>query len=285
TMDDEVLRRLQDGAGATRPEAAPSLASDAERGAAAPAGPSGHRLPEGEGARAPDDPWIETRSGRAFSLSAPRAEDVDFENDVAPTLAGIFRFLNTGADAPFGVPAHFDNLGDLAWRRRISLAHHSIAGARRMERVAGPWSALAFLLHDAHEAYVGDIPAPAKAAIRAAAMAAGATADPIKAVTDRIDTAIREAVGLPADFGESWYAAMIAPVDYQLYLDERERLFGDRPAPRPLAPHLWSPSPHVAARSVGCSSDWFDAADVADNAAGAWCDYLRDLRKKCGLAS
>lgn len=98
-------------------------------------------------------PVMLTRSGLLFDLSNPRADQVRWSEDVALTLAGLPRFT-----------AHAgDGLGRL-W----SVGEHSVAGADLMRAATGSDRlALLFLLHDAHEAYMGDITSPAAAAIAA----------------------------------------------------------------------------------------------------------------------
>ena len=85
------------------------------------------------------DLWIQTRTGRRFSVSNPRAEDVSLD-DIAPALSRICRFA--GQCDPF-----------------YSVAEHSVRVARRVP----PSLRLAALLHDAAEAYPGDVPGPVKA--------------------------------------------------------------------------------------------------------------------------
>jgi hypothetical protein len=88
--------------------------------------------------------WLQTLSGKAFDLSAPDASMVDFENDVAPALAKLARF--TG-----------HTIGDVGY----SVAQHCVLGAESLLAVTGSERLAAlFLLHDAHEAFCGDIPTP-----------------------------------------------------------------------------------------------------------------------------
>jgi hypothetical protein len=84
--------------------------------------------------------WMLTASGVAFSLSRPHVPDINL-GDVAYHLAGINRFCG-------------------AAKRRYSVAEHSLLVAEICERDLGmtdPVGLLAALMHDAHEAYMGDI--------------------------------------------------------------------------------------------------------------------------------
>ena len=86
-------------------------------------------------------PFIATRSGR-WHFSTPRAEDVDL-SDIAFSLAHMNRY--TGHAGAY------------------SVATHSLHVARIVVEVLGrPDLELEALLHDAHEAYVGDVAAPLK---------------------------------------------------------------------------------------------------------------------------
>lgn len=80
-------------------------------------------------------------SGKVVDLSAPQTADIDIE-DIAWSLSNIMRFN-----------------GHLS--TQISVARHCI----EVSRLVPEDLALAALLHDAHEAYVGDITRPMKAFI------------------------------------------------------------------------------------------------------------------------
>lgn len=82
--------------------------------------------------------WIETRSGKRVSIENPQPDQFDIK-DIAYALSNTCRF--NGHSAGF-----------------YSVAEHSVAVALRLPtnlRLAG-------LLHDATEAYLGDIPSPIK---------------------------------------------------------------------------------------------------------------------------
>lgn len=85
-----------------------------------------------------DLPWIQTRSGIAFTPTAPRVEDLDI-NDIAWSLAHQPRFKGH-TRKPYSVAEH-------CWR---------------MSFMVPPEADLWALMHDAGEAYIGDIPAPLK---------------------------------------------------------------------------------------------------------------------------
>lgn len=92
--------------------------------------------------------WMLTATGKAFSLGRPHAGDVTI-TDISHHLALINRFNG-------------------ATRRPYSVAEHSLFVAEIAERefaLRDPFAVMAALMHDAHEAYLGDIIAPAKAHI------------------------------------------------------------------------------------------------------------------------
>lgn len=82
--------------------------------------------------------WLGVSSGAWIDLSDPKTEDIDIE-DIAWSLAGILRFN-----------------GHLS--THISVARHSLEVSRLVPAELG----LAALLHDAHEAYMGDVTRPVK---------------------------------------------------------------------------------------------------------------------------
>lgn len=88
------------------------------------------------------DHWIITYTGKRFDLVEPNRDDIDIV-DIAHALARI---------------PHWNGHthGDIAF----SVAQHSIMVAWAMEQVGQ--SALAGLMHDAEEAYIGDITRPMK---------------------------------------------------------------------------------------------------------------------------
>ena len=146
--------------------------------------------------------WIQTVSGVAFDLDAPTPDQVR-GRDLAHALAGVNRFG-----------------GHL--RVYYSVAQHSIlAAALLWQRTRDRVATLAALLHDAHEAYTGDIKAPVKAYLNR--HVPGAVAE----LEARIDAAIAAWAGLDARAEESRW--LIKTADMQLLFWERDRWMG-RPA-------------------------------------------------------
>lgn len=119
--------------------------------------------------------WIQTLAG-GFDLLEPRAEQVDFES-LSVALSRIPRFLGYTVGGP-----------------PLSVAQHCVEGARAIERETRRRdAAAAFLLHDAHEAFIGDIPTPVQRALEAYSSEVRAA---IRALKDRIDAAIYDAAGV-----------------------------------------------------------------------------------------
>ena len=94
--------------------------------------------------------WMQTLRGRAMDLDAPTPGMVDLFGEVAEALARLPRY---GGHTPSGV---------------YSVAQHSVLGADAiLEETGDAHLAAAFLLHDAHEAYITDITTPVAQAIQA----------------------------------------------------------------------------------------------------------------------
>lgn len=136
--------------------------------------------------------WMITFTGRRFWPLDPRPEDVSFR-DVARALSQICRYG--------GHSRHY-----------YSVAEHSRLMAEYLERQGAVEAARFALLHDAPEAYVGDMVRPLKrsglhtykdveVAIERAVFAAAGLAGDIPAAVHEVDTAIllNEALAL---FGE-----------------------------------------------------------------------------------
>ncbi|KFC64007.1 Metal dependent phosphohydrolase [Bosea sp. LC85] len=87
--------------------------------------------------------WLQTASGRAFDLLRPDWRQVDFQVDVPEALARIARFTGHVSSGPYSVAQH------------CALGADAVFHATK-DRAA----AAAFLLHDAHEAYLGDVATP-----------------------------------------------------------------------------------------------------------------------------
>lgn len=96
----------------------------------------------------PDGPWIQTASGGVVGTLHPRPEDVDLI-DLAIALSWTNRY--TGHVGTY------------------SVATHSILVSRWVESMgADAPDCMAALLHDAHEAYLGDLSRPLQEAIQVA---------------------------------------------------------------------------------------------------------------------
>ena len=87
------------------------------------------------------NPWIETFTGKKFYFGTPRKKDVDIK-DVAHGLALMCRYT-------------------CQCREFYSVAEHSVLCSNLFYQADPPLS-LQALVHDAHEAYVGDVNKPLK---------------------------------------------------------------------------------------------------------------------------
>lgn len=87
----------------------------------------------------PDGPWMHTASGKAFPFMEPGIADIDI-HDIAHSLSMQCRFN-----------------GHIRWF--YSVAEHSVNVSNEVDEQY----AMAALLHDASEAYIGDLVSPLKA--------------------------------------------------------------------------------------------------------------------------
>jgi hypothetical protein len=149
---------------------------------------------------------MQTYAGRAVDLANPEPSTIRLD-DIAAALAGICRYNGHT-------------------RRHYSVAEHSWLVSWSLERdCPGDTAvALAGLLHDAHEAYTGDISYPMQLALGPDVIA------DIKRVQWRVDGAIREALEIPAGVGVAFHDNRVKDADRRILIDERDALLG--PSPR-----------------------------------------------------
>lgn len=193
--------------------------------------------------------WIQTISGKAFDLANPDPAAVDFD-EIATVLGRIPRF-GGHTDYPY------------------SVAQHCVEGARAILRdLDRADSAAAFLLHDAHEAYIGDLTAPMMRAMDAYGYEFGMPPIGISAVIKRmkwrIDGAIFAAAGLtfppPADI-----CKIVKEYDVRMLRTERDALM--------VTPQrAWNDAVESAAPVKGC-----DLPRRVSDFAFEWLELFREL--------
>lgn len=178
--------------------------------------------------------WIQTHTGRAFDLLEPRAEDVDVA-DIAHALARINRFSGHTHGEPY------------------SVAHHSMLVADLLASWGAPPAIVREgLLHDAAEAYYGDITSPVKRALRDLMVGNKAVRvdeasvvhllAALESLTIPIDRVVRASLVLPEH-----ESAIVKRADLVALAIERRDLFGGVAEPRDWA------LPEYAPTSAPCS--------------------------------
>lgn len=152
----------------------------------------------------PDTPWLQVLGGKSFDLTNPTPDQVDFHT-IALVLARTPRFSG-----------HTD-------RGILSVAQHCLEGAHAMQRDGcSRLACAAFLIHDAHEAYMGDIATPV---VDALAHIADWSGDDLRAsvkeLKSRLDRAIYTAAGLPYPLSAD-VAAIVHEYDLRMCRTERD---------------------------------------------------------------
>lgn len=189
--------------------------------------------------------WTQTTRGRRLDLLDPQPDDVSIP-EIALALGNQCRYAG-------------------CIRRFYSVAEHSVLISRALERDGHSVELrLAGLLHDAAEAYTGDITWPVQAALWSTPSPAPAPwhASPpgeevkfrYKVIQERLNAIICK----HAEFAPEWlHSEIVKEYDLRILLDERDALLG--PAPEPwypervgLAPlgvtiHGWTPEAAQAA--------------------------------------
>ena len=145
--------------------------------------------------------WMLAKSGQRVDLWDIAPEQIKIE-DIAWHLTGVMRFTGAG-------------------ERNISVAEHSLRVHQMVKDAGGsPVAQLWALMHDAHEAYVGDVSTPLK---RTIAEVAGKNV--IKAIEARLDLAITKAFDLPKPTDAD--TSLVKLADYWAMAFEKERLLPD----------------------------------------------------------
>lgn len=146
--------------------------------------------------------WMQTETG-LWDFASPDPEAVDWPA-IARGLARIARYNGRTV-------------------RRMSVAEHCVLIAQHLEAEHGPRVALAGLLHDAGEAFYGDMIWPVQAALKDRSPHALQALKEVQAPTD---AAIASAAGLHAF---ELRLPQVKEADLRILLDEREALFDDPP--------------------------------------------------------
>lgn len=141
--------------------------------------------------------WMLTATGRRVSLSEIGPADIDIA-DIAHHLSHLCRF--TGATRQF-----------------YSVAEHSllVCDLVRCRALHDYWLQLAALLHDAHEAYLGDISTPLKQVV-----------GEFSAIDRAVSRAVAARFGLPAT-----QAPEVKRADLEALAIEKRDLMPDHPEP------------------------------------------------------
>lgn len=185
----------------------------------------------------PDTPWLQVlhpvKELRRLDLMNPDPRCIDFGH-MATALSRVARF---GAQTTKGT---------------YTVAQHSVEGANAILRDTGNrLAAAAFLLHDGHEAYMGDIATPVAEALRAHADAVTGTVlqhdrdgllhthagDIVKSAVASLktvlDSAIYAAAGLPWPLSPE-VRAIVKEYDARMCQTERTARLQESPEPWPM---------------------------------------------------
>lgn len=194
--------------------------------------------------------WIQTASGRRFDLAAPQSAMVDFDTDVPDALARIARFTGHIGAGPYSVAQHSVHCCDVV-----------------LAETGDPLAAAYALLHDAHEAYIGDWSTPLKQAIGAVERDCGVwqhfghVEQTLKRLEDRVVEAVHAAAGLPLP-GHG-HKTIVKDIDYRMLHAERRQLLDTERRPSQAWWYDGTAEQPRPIRSLGALGvwPWPDAAD------------------------
>lgn len=158
--------------------------------------------------------WTHTSRGRALELHDPRPEDVDLD-EVGMALGNLCRYNG-------------------CVRRFYSVAEHSVLLSRWLAQWCPqvPQLRVAGLLHDAAEAYMGDLSWPMQGALfdgHGPSWSSGAMA---RERYHSVQGGLERAICAHLDFDHVWlHVPEVRLADLRILLDEREVLLLGRPRP------------------------------------------------------
>lgn len=192
-----------------------------------------------------DSPWLMTAAGTRFPLLAPQPGDTE-PTHRAEMLAKRCRF--GGATVrPWSVAEHAVLVS------RIAETLIADGGVEPIPGVSVPTAALYALLHDDHEAYLGDMPTPVKWALR---LLDPAAMNAWNRLVDGIDAAVHQAHNLafpkPARVDE-----LVRLADLVALSTEKRDLM---PSPAPGHPDWDIELPEPWPARCEPARDWFAAA-------------------------
>lgn len=171
-------------------------------------------------------PWIHTYTGRAFDLLDPKPEQID-PLDIAHALSQICRFTGH-VRAFYSVAQHSCLVAEIVRDLWQSTGH----------RPCPELVLLAALLHDAAEAYIGDVSTPLKRAIRGEGQLSE-----YDVIEQRVEAAVLQRfLWRGATMGDD-VRALIKRADMIALATEHAALF-DGPPPRPWGFDLPQPWPY-----------------------------------------
>ena len=161
--------------------------------------------------------WTHTTRGRALDLLNPRKEDISI-NEIAAALGNQCRYAG-------GVSKFY------------SVAEHSVLIAQWLRaQEHGPWTQMGGLLHDAAEAYTGDITWPMQQVLfgdHGPDDAANEAGRVVRARYKRTQYLLDELIANEAGIASAWlHVVAVRDADLRILLDERAALLTE-PPPRP----------------------------------------------------
>lgn len=179
---------------------------------------------------------MQTSTGLAIDLAEPDLSMIDIDADIAGPLSRLVRF-----------GGHRTEVQGEALPMPYTVAQHCVVGADALlEETGDVVAALAFLVHDAHEALIGDLTTPAalaidhwaEAAMRIAggpefaravrsALGRGVVRAGLEGLKASLDVQIHRRAGLPHPLPEP-IARAVKKMDERMLDLERRQILGQR---------------------------------------------------------
>lgn len=171
-------------------------------------------------------PWMQTTSGIRVNLLDPQPDDFVLE-DICTSLERLNRFVGHGTSTPWSVAKHSCFVG---WLTAYDPEGHEFDLGDRDKLI------LTGLLHDAEEAFIGDLSSPVKQAIRHLS----GDNQPTWSGADELASRIRRAIGRKFDLFDP-IPKVVKNADLKALAYEAEFTFGEGTAESWGLGHLLDP--------------------------------------------
>lgn len=181
--------------------------------------------------------WLQTRDGRAMDLDVPSPRAITLD-EIAWSLAHLCRFVGQVRRGHYSVAEHAVHASYIVEESALDHSRRNNLPDDTWEGKTLLWLRQCALMHDAPEAWIGDIPAPLKWHIERRAPAV------IRNLEQSLLDAVSMALGLPIEVN-----GIVKRADLVMLASEKAALMAEPPRP-------WVELPPPSAEAIGRIECW-----------------------------